>query len=72
MENDVITNLNDNLSAVDIEIKQVYGRVNEFYRSLGKYKWFNSLTDPYWLCLRKLRGLRYSTIFLTLLGVLTY
>ena len=58
----VITDSNDDMRLVDIEDNRLEGRVNEFYRSLGKYKWFNSLTDPYWLCLRKLRGLRLSLI----------
>jgi len=46
----VITDPNDDMGlveVVDIESNQLKGRVNEFYRSLGNYKWFNSLTDPH-------------------------
>ena len=47
----VITDPNDNIGLVDIENNRLDERVNEFHRSLGNYKQFNSLTNSYWLCL---------------------
>ena len=47
----VIIDSNDDIDLVDIENNRLEGRVTEFYTSLGKHKWFDSLTDPYWLCL---------------------
>ena len=43
----MITDSNDDIALVDIENNLLVGRVNEFYRSLGECKSFNSLTDPY-------------------------
>jgi len=43
MDNDMMINLIDDLGLMDIEIKQVEGRINEFYRSLGSHKQFESL-----------------------------
>jgi len=37
----VITEPNDDICLVDIEYNQLEGRVDEFYRSLGNYKWLN-------------------------------
>ena len=54
MDNDVMINLHYDLSLVGIKVERVEGRVNEFYRSLGNYKWFNSFIDPYWLCLENM------------------
>jgi len=47
----VITDPNDDMGLVNIENNRFEGRVNEFYKSLGNYKWFNSLTDLYRLCI---------------------
>ena len=51
VEEYVITDLNDDIGLVDIENNRLDERVNEFHRSLGNYKQFNSLTNSYWLCL---------------------